>query len=204
MKVLCSVLAVVLLVGVLPVTADAIDFTDNGMRYETNGISYVYNGDTGEVVISGEGWQTANLYGWYTYYNAAMDRRDWTFTTFRFGEGITYVGGFHSQFSRDPRVPFTVHLPQSLERIGTHAFYYIDTLKSITLPGNLQVIEEAAFEGSGLTEIRVPAGVWISWRAFDKCEDLRTVYLEDGVTMSNGSFRNCVNSDLSNSLQHPL
>lgn len=193
MRVLCSVLAVVLLVGVFPVTAGAIDFTDNGMSYETNGISYVYNGDTGEVMISGVGGQTASLYGWYTYYNATMDRHDWTFTTFNFGEGITYVGGFHGQFSRDPRVRFTVNLPQSLETIGTHAFYNIDTLKSITLPDNLQVIEEAAFEGSGLTEIRVPAGVWISWRAFDKCEELRTVYLEDGVTMSNGSFRNCVN-----------
>lgn len=194
MRVLCSVLAVVLLAGVMPIEAKAgIDFVENGMRYEIQGISYDYNGVSGVVTISGEGSQSANLYGWYTYYDNSMDRHDWEFTTFNYEEGITYVGGFHAQFSRDPREPFTVNLPQSLERIGTHAFYYVKTLQSIDLPGNLQIIEEAAFEGSGLKEIRVPAGTWISWRAFDKCEELRTVYLEDGVTMSNGSFRNCVN-----------
>lgn len=53
----------------------------------------------------------------------------------------------------------TINLPEGLKIIGASAFTKCKSLKSITIPDSVMQIGNAAFKESGLTEIRIPAGL---------------------------------------------
>ena len=50
-------------------------------------------------------------------------------------------------------------LPESLEKIGSHAFSYNRVLKSVNIPAKVKTIGAHAFYNCGLTELLIPEGV---------------------------------------------
>ena len=78
-------------------------------------------------------------------------------------EGVTDIGD--SAFSGCNLNALT--LPESLEKIGSWAFYHNRSVKSINIPAKVKTIEEWAFTYCGLTELVIPEGVTtIGQRAF--------------------------------------
>ena len=105
------------------------------------------------------------------------------------GEGITSIG--HYAFYNMSAVT-SVELPESVTEIGQYAFGSCKSLKTITLPENLAVIQERAFNNSGLESITIPGSVnTIMYNAFYFCTDLESVTIRDGVTVILGAFTGC-------------
>ena len=72
----------------------------------------------------------------------------------------------------------TVNLSNGLTRICDNAFVSCDSLKILILPDTLEEIGYAAFQGSGLTSIEIPASVKkIYSGAFTACESLMEVWV---------------------------
>ncbi len=64
----------------------------------------------------------------------------------------------------------TVTLPDSLQEIADGAFLYCGALRELSLPQSLRRIGYAAFQGTGLTEVRLPPSVTeIGENAFWEC-----------------------------------
>lgn len=94
-----------------------------------------------------------------------------------FEEGITEITGTVSGSSVREVV-----LPQSLVTIGDKAFMHCESLSYIALPSNVQTIGEAAFYGSGLTDIGLNEGLqYIEKEAFQHCKQLKCVYLPASI-----------------------
>ena len=71
-----------------------------------------------------------------------------------------------------------VTLPNSIKIIGKEAFAFTTNLTNISLPENLEVIEQSAFERSGLVKLIIPFNVTdIQVRAFAR-SSLRKAKLE--------------------------
>lgn len=78
--------------------------------------------------------------------------------------------------------------------IQEFAFYYFDSLTSVTLPEKLEYIGTSAFEFCEFIEsIEIPAGVkTIDSYAFSECAGLKEIVLPDSVTtLGEGVFFNC-------------
>lgn len=78
----------------------------------------------------------------------------------------------------------SVTLPETITKIGHHAFWDCDNLSSINLPSSIEVIEYKAFlDCKSLAYITIPDGVTLLEEAiFSKCYGLRTVTVPDSVT----------------------
>ena len=93
-------------------------------------------------------------------------------------EGVTDIG--NEAFSGCNLNALT--LPESLEKIGSWAFYYNRSLKSINIPAKVKTIEEWAFTYCGLTELVIPEGVTtIGQRAFS-ANSLQKLTLPSTIT----------------------
>ncbi len=76
-------------------------------------------------------------------------------------------------------------------RIGNDAFWYCDSLTSITIPDSVTSIGIGAFEGcTNLTSINIPEGVTsIEKGAFSGCTNLKSINIPKGVTsIGTGAF----------------
>lgn len=91
----------------------------------------------------------------------------------------------------------SIKLPDTLsDRIHMWTFYMCTSLKSITIPSGIDVIDENAFCGcSSLTNVIIPDTVEsIRFKAFSSCVSLTEINLPDSVTSINwSSFSNCEN-----------
>ena len=74
--------------------------------------------------------------------------------------------------------------------LGKSAFHSCKSLKTITLPSNLQTIGERCFQASRLTELIIPDSVKkIEKYALSLCPDLKKVTLPEGLeTISEACF----------------
>lgn len=104
--------------------------------------------------------------------------------TFAEGSQLKSIGAL--AFSgTDPAHPiFTeIQIPDSVETIGTNAFYCCQDLESITLPASLETIESSAFSSCrNLSEIRLPASLKaIQSYVFDGCSSLETVFYDGSL-----------------------
>ena len=69
----------------------------------------------------------------------------------------------------------------ALKTIGAGAFYNCSALKSIRLPDSLERIGAHAFCGSGLQEVHIPkAGIVAAENTFDDCPVKDSVVFRDG------------------------
>ena len=69
----------------------------------------------------------------------------------------------------------TVHFPVNILEIGANAFDGCKNITELTLPSNVQRIEEAAFKGLSITEIVIPGTVKELGKAFWECNELTKV-----------------------------
>ena len=104
-------------------------------------------------------------------------------------EGITTVGSLAFYFCRDIT---KVNLPTSLKQINWQAFRQTTNLKSISLPKGLEVLQERAFNASGITSIVIPGSVkTVGALAFFQSY-IEKATIEDGVEiLDSAAFRSC-------------
>ena len=76
-----------------------------------------------------------------------------------------------------------IQIPDSVETIGTKAFYCCQDLESITLPASLETIESSAFGYCrNLSEVRLPASLKaIQSSIFNSCSALKTVFYDGSL-----------------------
>ena len=72
-------------------------------------------------------------------------------------------------------------LPSSIVKIGKKAFAGCSQLSSISLPDDLQEIEDFAFAWSGIRSINIPEKAKVGLYAFDGCANLDTIYVQSSV-----------------------
>jgi len=90
----------------------------------------------------------------------------------------------------------SVTIPNSVTKIGRHAFLNCEKLSNITIPNSVTLICEESFCGcQGITSLVIPESVTnIEGRAFYGCHNLKTVSLPNSITAINAStFYGCNN-----------
>ena len=100
----------------------------------------------------------------------------------KIGNGVKTIGSTAFQnCGTDENVrELVVTMGSNVETIGDRAFCECSTLKAVTLPSTLKLIEGDAFQGSGLTSITIPASVdSIGSTAFGWCHSLASIRIED-------------------------
>ena len=88
---------------------------------------------------------------------------------------ISYPAGISSS---------TYTIPQGITAIGDSAFYYCDSLTSVSIPDSVTSIgDEVFYSCSSLTSVTIPDSVTsIGDRAFCYCDSLTSVSIPDSVT----------------------
>lgn len=96
-----------------------------------------------------------------------------------------------------------ITLPSSLLTIDSHAFTNCP-ITSIIFPSKLKSIKDAAFHNTLLKTVRIPSSVIeIGFEAFSKCNNLKTLKIDDAAVKISGSFYDCPlleNVDLGNNV----
>lgn len=102
--------------------------------------------------------------------------------------------GNHAFF--DCNALFEVNIGSGLKSIGEETFDSCDNLSNVTLPEGLTTIGDSAFEGcSALSEIRLPESLeTLGRRAFYGCENISEITILENVTdIGNLTFSYCTN-----------
>lgn len=144
----------------------------------------------GNNAFEGSGFIGVTISGKLTSVGSSMFKNCRALETFTLAEGNTKTGS--STFQGCVSLT-TVNLPSTLTEIGNSAFAYFEddndeifgctSLKQITIPEKVTKIGTNAFQGSGLTEIKIPASLTSSGKyAFAECKDLTSVVFEDTET----------------------
>lgn len=104
-------------------------------------------------------------------------------------EGITTVGQNAFYFCRGIK---KVNLPTSLKQINWQAFRGTTNLKSISLPKGLEVLQERAFNASGITSIVIPGSVKTVGALAFLQSYIEKATIEEGVEiLESSAFRQC-------------
>ena len=78
----------------------------------------------------------------------------------------------------------TTEIPDNITAIADQAFYFVGSLKAVTLPKGLTSIGENAFAYTGLTTIDIPGSVTsFGWGPFNGCNSLSTVKVYWGTPL---------------------
>ena len=142
----------------------------------SSSISWVLDGDTGTLTVSGSGIIPSYRYNdppWYPYRESIK--------SIVVSEGITEVGERAFYWSTNCT---EVILPDSLIAIREYGFNNLRALQTITLPPNLEILEFCAFsECTALQTITIPDSVHtIESNAFSNCSALRGARIGAGMT----------------------
>ena len=202
------------------ISASAIEFTVDGVRYSVNDDNTTvtvasYPSDskpTGDLTIP-----ESVTYGGISYPVTSID--DWAFdgcsglTSVTIGNSVTEIG--NSAFSGCSGLT-SVTIPNSVTYIGYGAFYYCSGLTSVTIPNSVTSIGYDVFSDcSGLTSVTIPNSVTsIGSGAFDACSGLTSIKVESGnsvydsrencnaiiETATNTLISGCKNTIISNSV----
>lgn len=104
--------------------------------------------------------------------------------TFAEGSQLKSIGG-SAFYGTEPAHPIfkEIKIPDSVETIGTNAFYNCQDLESITLPASLKTIESSAFSSCcNLSKIKLPVSLTtIENSVFDGCRSLETVFYDGSL-----------------------
>ena len=146
-KVLAGLLAVMMLLTVLPMSAVTVSAATSSGK--TGECKWVLNGT--KLTISGKG-----AMGNYDVENEKLAPWGTKVTTITIKEGVTTVGVGAFYLCTELK---KVALPESVQAIGDLAFCGCVELTSITLPENLVYIGGGAFSLCGIAHITIPRSV---------------------------------------------
>ena len=199
-KILCSILVVVLVMTSMPLSGFVgLDFANPFsaiLAYaeevlqnvetepETEGVTWTFNEETGELRISGQGdmWDcyiSDEGYPWEEY--KLITKK------LIIGDGITRIG--FSAF--EDFLMSSVEMSDTVVEISDNAFHGCENLENINFSKNLELIDEYAFSGcDNLKKIEIPENIkQIRQRAFYYCENLSEIKLpENGFMLQYGVF----------------
>ena len=187
-RLLSFVLAVLMIASLLPATALAADRVASGTcGAEGDGSNLTWTLDS-EGVLTISGSGDMHDYD--------LPGAPWYGSRSRvksavIAEGVTSIGS-HAFYYCESLTSVTI--PDSVTSIGEQAFYYCRSLTSVTIPDSVTSIGERAFQGcESLTSVTIPDGVTsIGDSAFSGCTSLTSVTIQDGVTsIGKGAFSNC-------------
>ena len=184
-KLLCTLLALCMLLTLIPVTAFAAGTTASGSHL---GLSWKLTSD-GTLTVSGSGdmpdfFADRNGTPWYSYNNdikkivvksgltsigeAAF--YDCDATTAVIADTVTEID---DNAFRSCMYLKTIELPSGLKELGDNAFYDCDALSTITLPAGITEISDGLFYDSGITAVTCKGTITaIGERAFYSCDNL--------------------------------
>ena len=158
--------------------------------YCGNNVTWSFNSDTGELIISGTGamkdypsYSSSSAAPWWSY-------RD-KITKVTIEDGVTSIG--ECAF-RGCTGLTSITLPDSVTSIGRLAFDECTGLTSITIPNSVTSIGDSAFSCcTGLTSITIGNRVTsIGSEAFYNCTGLTSVTIPDSVTsIGDAAFYKC-------------
>ena len=165
-----------LLVLLLPVTANAYDFEVNGIYYSMSG--------TKKAMVTYKEFNLASYSGNVTI-PATVTYNGTTYSVTKIGSSaFKYCSGLAS-----------VTIPNSVTTIGYGAFYDCSGLTSVTIPNSVMTIGEYAFRGcSGLSCVDIGNSVTtIGYGAFYDCSGLTSVTIPNSVmTIGEYTFYGCI------------
>ena len=97
-----------------------------------------------------------------------------------FGKGVKAIP--ESAFEQCLQLSEVV-FPETLEEIGSGAFIKCASLETVALNDGLLVLDDYAFDRTGLRQITIPGSVSsLGYMAFAYCNDLESVRIENGIT----------------------
>ena len=174
-RILSLLLALVLVIGLMPVTAQAGEL-DNGLQYNIYG-NYVmitdYTGSDTDVVIPAEieGLPVIEI-RMYAFYNSP------DLASISIPDSVTKIG--ESAF-RDCSSLTSISIPDGVTEIDYHVFDGCSSLTSISIPDSITEIGEGAFQCcSSLTSISIPDSVTeIGLHAFHGCSSLTGIHVNE-------------------------
>lgn len=162
---------------------------DGEVLVEDNGIQYYYN-ENGDYVL-------------YLVTEAITD------TTLTIPEGVDAIGNYAFAYNSNVKevvLPTTVRdlgrgfdsssvkkvvLNEGLETISSRAFRSTPSLEEVVIPSTVTVIEDNAFQKSGIKNITIPATVkTIGETAFGSSQ-IETVTFEGNTSIQGYAFRGC-------------
>ena len=187
-KSISIILAVLLLLSVIPLTASAATIVDSGTCGEN--LTWALD-DNGTLFISG----TGAMYD-YDYFNldntVPWNNIRLSIKAVKFSDGVTHIGNYAFFGYKNLN---SVDFSKDTISIGDYAFDYCHSLKSINLPVKLKIIGDLAFAACGLTSIILPEGLTdIGMAAFCESENLESIYIPASVTnIGLGVFNCCYN-----------
>ena len=94
------------------------------------------------------------------------------------------------------KIPSTLIIPESCERIGNWAFYYCQKLRKVIISEGCKWIRSHAFMGCcKLEEVVIPESVdWIGYAAFNRCENATIILKKpknDFESIEEQAFKGC-------------
>ena len=133
------------------------------------------NGEILEVPSNNEIWYTTSDGNVVTPYKTTVFGANITSNKYNNGKGVITFDG-------------------DVTKIGDSAFWYRESLTSVTIPGSVTTIGYEAFRSCGLTSVTIVNGVTtIGEKAFSGCTSLTNVTIPDSVTMiRNYAFELCI------------
>jgi len=183
-KLACLLLALVMMAGILPVSARADDFLDSGSCGDNVTWTLTYGG---KLTISGDG----AMDDYSSYQSIPWYKNRGRITSVVVDSGVTTIGDHAFDFCK---LISDVELPEGLTSIGNDAFYSCDLLKSVIIPNGVTSIGSGAFKSCrSLSNVEIPNSVTvIGGGAFQFCESLPNIHIPNSVTsIGDSAFYGC-------------
>ena len=90
----------------------------------------------------------------------------------------SYAFSYHNDHS-DANLT-SVTMPEGLKKIGQYALYGCKQITTLTIPSTVTEIDAGAFQGSGISEVTVPAAVeLLEGGEFSQCDNLTAINVEE-------------------------
>ena len=188
-KLACLMLALVMMAGVLPITARAADIS-----YDVVGGKIYFDAATGTITDCDTSVTEAvipeDIYGVKVIAikrNAFKDCKN--LVKVSLPDTVETIGesAFYNCKSLEK-----VNIPTKIKTIEDYTFFDCDSLKDIIIPDGVLIIETNSFRSTGLERITIPDSVTTIEREAFAWSDLKTVIVGNAVTsISSSLFENC-------------